>query len=515
MVRGTNRIRNTVCVLVLVCLALLFPEPHRHLWASPEGGAESESAGTGTCSSAAAPVLCVNHLPVYSGPALVVEKDTVMMPVRVISEFLGLCLTWDDSSKTAVGVWNGQTIEFPHGKSLVKYSGDEYQIRSTISDGEGSLLVPPDVFERFFGCKVTVDRSSACVNVTLPPTPAEVWGFYALGSTEYSSWTDLFGEGYPAVAPGAPVDQFAGIIVGWFSVASDGTVSDAGNPSGFNRPAGWPAVLIQCRARQIPVYAMFYSNNAGEHLSSLLADLTLREKLCREIERYSREFQGVALDFEGLGASQESWEKDSANFNDFLTCLRSLLPAEKGLIVALPPINGHYQGYDHKFVGEIADRIILMAYGYEEPDKMGPTSPRPRVSEAMHLETDLVPPEKTLLGVPLYGTLYSGDGPEGVPTLRSKPALKDWESLVERSAGTPSWNPELGCWVLAWSENETDYTVFAEDTSTLVWRLPLVRKLGVAGIAFWRLGLAGPEKLNEVLEQVTALKPQSGCPDSP
>lgn len=500
--------RVAAAVLVLMFLASFPVRPC--LASGPESGTsagsnapETPAGQAGTPSSVL--TLCVNHLKLDSPVAPAVEDGVIMIPIRAVSEFLGLNLTWDHSAQAAVGIWMGQSLELPYGKLYFRFAGQEHPLTRAISVRDGALLVPSIVLEQVFDCRVEWDEALSIVDIALPPSPIEIWGFYALGSQDYSSWTDLFGDTYPAVAPSSPSDEFSGVILGWFSVMPDGTVSAEGNRSGFNRPSGWPAVLIHCRMRNVPPYAMFYANNADEALSNLLADEVLRKSLALEVERAARGFDGVAIDFEGLGASPEKTEEDAANLTEFLRYLRNLVPAEKDLIVAVPPLNGHYRGYDHKAIGEIADRVVLMAYGYEEPGKMGPTSPRKQVEEAVSLETAQVPPEKILLGVPLYGTVYCRDE-SGSMTLKARPAFKDWASLEQRAGSPPKWDPDLGAWVLSWEEQSLALYAFGDRPSTIASKLSIAQKYRLAGVALWRLGLMGQAGWAELFRYVKGVK---------
>ena len=480
---------------------------------SPCFASESQTGTTGTQGSpeargpaqASPPVLTINHLKIDLAVGPVIEDDTIMIPVRAVSDFLGLNLTWDQSSQSAVGLWMGKSLELPYGKPYFRFAGQEYPLTKAISVRDGMLLVPSAVLERVVGCKVDCDASSGSVNLIFPVSPMEIWGFYALGSQNYSSWTDFFGDAYPATAQSPPADRFSGVILGWFCVRGDGSVSAEGNPSGFNRPSGWPAVLIHSRMRNVRTCAMFYANNADERLSGLLFTEPVRRSLAVEIEKASRGFDGVTIDFEGLGSSPDKVAQDAANMTEFLKCLRDLLPAEKTLMVAVPPLNGHYRGYDHKAIGEIADRIVLMAYGYEEPGRPGPTSPRTRVEEAISLEITEVPPEKILLGVPLYGTVYHQDQ-SGTIALESRPAFKDWPSLQERAGNPGRWDPDLGSWVLSWNEGNLVFSAFSDAPSTVDSKLALAWKYRLAGVSLWRLGFMGAEGWQQLFDFTDGIK---------
>src|SRR5690606_29745112 len=74
----------------------------------------------------------------------------------------------------------------------------------------------------------------------------------------------------------------------------------------------------------------------------------------------------VVIDFEGLKG-----ERLKKGLNEFLRKLRAELePKGKKLLVAVHPLMhskrsvSSYDGYDYRTIGELADRVILMAHDY-------------------------------------------------------------------------------------------------------------------------------------------------------
>lgn len=72
-------------------------------------------------------------------------------------------------------------------------------------------------------------------------------------------------------------------------------------------------------------------------------------------------FDGVVLDFESLRAGQK------ANYTAFLQELRALLGSKTIYVAIHPVLNGsaYYDGYDYTAIGQLADRVILMAYDFD------------------------------------------------------------------------------------------------------------------------------------------------------
>ena len=74
-------------------------------------------------------------------------------------------------------------------------------------------------------------------------------------------------------------------------------------------------------------------------------------------------YSGVTIDFEGLkGADVKQ------GFNTFLTDLSAQLKAQnKTLYVTVQPAlstGAYYDGFDYRTIGQLADKVILMAHDY-------------------------------------------------------------------------------------------------------------------------------------------------------
>ena len=79
-----------------------------------------------------------------------------------------------------------------------------------------------------------------------------------------------------------------------------------------------------------------------------------------------------------------------------------------------------YDGYDYAAIGRLADRVILMAYGYDARDMSGfvgsryhetaATAPIGQVYLGLAALTEQVDPEKVLLGFSAQATAWQIDG---------------------------------------------------------------------------------------------------------
>ena len=164
-------------------------------------------------------------------------------------------------------------------------------------------------------------------------------------------------------------------------------------------------MCIRDRLNGLQVFSMYFADQQSSNISGILEDAVSREALAKNIALTAWEYDGVLIDFEGLGLDPANADSDKENFNGFLSTLKGHL-AGKPLSVALPPLNSSFSGYDHEYIGKTADFLVLMAYSYEDPAVPSPTAPFAKVEEAIKLEIQAVEPKKVILGIPAYGTLY-------------------------------------------------------------------------------------------------------------
>lgn len=506
--RGRRYIQKAI-----FALALLFCIASRASATSPDATPQSSS---GSVSPQAKVTVLLDRLPIRFPTEPYLDDGVTMVPLRALAESLGVTVQWDATTSEAICSRDGVSIRLKIGENVARYNDTEYPLPRPVALVSGNTVVPLRFFSEIMGYTVSWEEDTRTVLVSSPKRPSEIWGFYALGSLTYSSWQDLFGDKYPYVSEKPPASEMAGIFLGWFAVNRDGTVVSSGHPSGFSKPDGWPAVLLQSRLRGLECFAMVFAENENGSLSSLIRDPVARQNLAYSVAAATWEYDGVLIDFEGLGRDETSRDSEKEGMNAFIDSLKGFI-SEKPLAVALPPLNGSFKGYDHKHIGEKADFIVLMAYAYEDPKSPSPTAPWDKVDEAIRMEKEVVPGNKILLGIPAYGTLYkvSSDG----STLQSRPAAKDnlgrsvpasgeptttsGPSTGDPSGKSPSgvpagespeatepiFKPEYSCEYLEWKEGEVTYRAFVETRASLEARLLLASRYGLRGTAVWRLGI--------------------------
>lgn len=445
-----------------------------------------------------------------------IETGTTMVPLRALGEALGAEIGWDDNARAATYSKDGLTLVVTIGEtSILTSEGQTVLMPKPATLLNGHTMVPVRLFSEILGYQVFWEQATHTVKIVSSVEPIGLWGFYALGSSEYSSWQDVFGSKYPFTADDFPAQKMNGIFLGWFAIDEDGSVTSKPNQTGFQKPDGWPAVIYKARLDGLEVFSMYFADEQSSNISKLLDDSVTRNTLAKNIASTSIEDNGVLIDFEGLGLDTAKIDTDKQNFNLFLDVLRDYL-GDKPLYVALPPLNSSFQGYDHKYIATVADSIVLMAYHYHDPNTPSAAAPFEKVDEAIRQEVEIIDPGNIILGIPAYGTAYKITG--DTASVHSLPASKDgltslpgYDSLASKEMDTgttyakPVFNPEYLCNYVTWKGKDTSYKAYLEDTQSLKARLLMAKRYGIRQAAIWRLGLLTDDwwpQINEVVDVV-------------
>lgn len=142
---------------------------------------------------------------------------------------------------------------------------------------------------------------------------------------------------------------------------------------------------------------VIHVTDADGAITALLNDPAAMKRAARAISAEAGQYHGVNLDFEGLGFNDwgEQLEQVQKGFTNFVTILkRELETGNIGLTLTLHPPNSAYLGYDYQTLGQIADRVIIMAYDYgAKPEPVN------KVIQAVEAALASVPADRLILGI--------------------------------------------------------------------------------------------------------------------
>ncbi|MEW6623528.1 MAG: stalk domain-containing protein [Bacillota bacterium] len=326
-------------------------------------------------------------------PALLDSR--VLVPFRSIAEALNVQVHWDGDNQKIFAAGAKTQVELQIGNSWAYRNGSEIILDVPPVIINGRTLIPLRFFSEAFGCTVNWLGFELGVKIVSPRMEMASIGFYALGDSRTSSWTNLFGRPYPEVGEDN-TDAVSELALGWYSIDAQGSLLTR-SLTGWQRPAGWEEVLKAAGEYNLKTEMVIHVTNKDRLITSFLGDGTAVKRLIAGIMEEVKVYDGVNLNFEGLGLSEKGDDLRAVQdmFTGFVKLLAAeLQPAGKSLTLTIHAPNSAYKGYDYKSLGESADRIVIMAYDY------GP-KPEPvnMVLQAVEMARAAVPAEKLILGI--------------------------------------------------------------------------------------------------------------------
>ena len=206
------------------------------------------------------------------------------------------------------------------------------------------------------------------------------------------------------------------------------------------------------------------------------------------------------MDVEGADMRDESVK---APYAAFLEELRAALPAGQTLYVCVPP-DTWYHGYDYAALGEVCDKVILMAHdyqwtsvpaGYVGTEKTEtPVTPILRVYEALRSitdpETGVADRDKIVLALSFanVGLRVEENGLLAEAALY-RPAVSTVYTRLTQAGTQMGWSDVyLNPYLYYTTEDGSHYRLWYEDARSVNAKVQLARMFGIRGVSLWRLG---------------------------
>lgn len=311
---------------------------------------------------------------------------------------------------------------------------------------------------------------------------------------------------------------------GWFNIA----VNQYGS-SDFFIPAGYSEPINLAKQVKVPVQLSIFASDETKIndpvtglkvglVEHLLTDSEAQDKVIGQIvqllagtsvDNGSIAFDGIVVDFENLRG-----EKLRQQYSGFLLKLKeSLARQAKSLYVAVHPQRGngqaYYDGYDYRAIGEIADRLILMAHDYnavsltEKEMSIGyndtPLTPISEVYYALKAVTDkaagVSDTSKVWLQLSFDTVQWKMVDGKVVNRKAYRPTYTQiWERMNKKEPDSKlsiKYSDKLQNPYLTYYNNGdgTDNIIWYEDSRSINAKLELAKMFGVKGVSLWRLGL--------------------------
>jgi len=314
------------------------------------------------------------------------------------------------------------------------------------------------------------------IGKVIPNMPGkEIIGFYAeWWGKDTSSFNSLK----------ANVDSIGTIAPFWATLQSDGSVTNRGGED--------HAAVIEF-AHKNNVSALLLVNNAKESngelpIHTLLANPDLRTKAIANLEAYIKQYKldGVNIDFEMVPAG------DRDNLTAFMKELSSQLKPQ-GYLITIDVFpkqdesNDVAIAYDYAQLARYADKIMIMSYdNHGVWSNAGPIAGIGWVEKNLTYALKFIPKDKLYLGIAAYGYDWST---KGVNSLEYSALME----LVKQYNADVKWDESSKSPYFAYKDSDgIDHQVWFENQESLKYKLDLVNRYDIAGVAMWKLGEEDP-----------------------
>jgi spore germination protein YaaH len=285
----------------------------------------------------------------------------------------------------------------------------------------------------------------------------------------------------------------------WITAGTDGTFESAVNPE----------VVSLAAKHHVPVMPVVMNRDFDPAIAkAVLGSQAARSRAAADLAALAERngFAGLQLDFEAFGPELAD------AYADLTEKLAAKLHAQgRQLSVAVPsPVfapgppgppptswqpTAHAASFRYKWLAKSADWITLMAYDqYVMPDQPGPIAGLDWVEACIKALLPQVPPDRILLGLPLYHRHWDG---RAVTTGTHGEAL----AKTANGGGTPVLDDIQAEMKSVFSRRGVLNEIWFQNAASLRRRLELVNKYKLGGFSAWRLGHEDPAVWKELFRE--------------
>lgn len=295
--------------------------------------------------------------------------------------------------------------------------------------------------------------------------------------------------------------EMDGVSLGWARLAAreDGTPwinTTSADGNSWTIPQQPEAALDCFRENGTPYNLNIFCDDAA-----ILTDPVTRAAAAQAVAAYADGYAGITMDYEALRAGS----KDS--FTAFMTELRAALSADKTLYVCVTPVvpdGSYFDGYDYRALGELCDKVILMAHDYQYTSVPvgylgttrtdSPLTPFNKIYYALCALTDpatgVADRSKLALAIS-FGSVGWQVDPEGrlLDTASVHPAPATISGRLRQEDTRMGWSELFRNPYLYYTTEEgVHYRLWYEDARSVMDKVNLAQMFGITGVSLWRLG---------------------------
>lgn len=303
----------------------------------------------------------------------------------------------------------------------------------------------------------------------------EVVGFYA-------EWWGADTSSFNSMVKNA--NAISTISPFWTTLNGDASLTDRGGDD-------HNAVVKKAHENNISVLLLVNNekqNESSPPIHNVLASSNLRTKAIDNLEATIKKYKldGVNIDFEMVPAG------DRENLTVFMRELSARLRPQ-GYVVSIDVFpkqdesNDVSIAYDYQELAKFADKIMIMTYdNHGAWSQAGPIADINWVENNLRYALRYIPKEKIHLGIAAYGYDWSSKGAESL----EYPAVMN---LVKKFGSSVIWDDASKSPHFSYTGPDgIVHNVWFENSESLKYKLDLVNKYDIAGIAVWKLGEEDP-----------------------
>ncbi|MFJ8237857.1 LysM peptidoglycan-binding domain-containing protein [Ureibacillus sp. NPDC094379] len=237
---------------------------------------------------------------------------------------------------------------------------------------------------------------------------------------------------------------------------------------------------------------------SGELGRAILQSSAVQDVLLDNIVEEAKKIGNISdihFDFEFLPGDQRE------AYNNFLRKAVERLHAE-GFMVSTalaPKTSGEqsgqwYEAHDYQAHGEIVDFVVLMTYewGYSGGPPMA-VSPINEVEKVLNYAVTVIPTNKIMMGQNLYGYDWTLPFVPGGEYARAVSPQRAIEIAKQNNAAIQYDTTAQAPYFDYVDDQGRSHKVWFEDARSIQAKFDLLKRLGLRGISYWKLGLAFPQ----------------------
>ncbi len=253
-------------------------------------------------------------------------------------------------------------------------------------------------------------------------------------------------------------------------------------------------IRLAYQLRAAPLMVLTTITESGsfstERAKRLLNDAAYRDRVLDNIVAVLKEkgYAGLDVDFEFIAP------EDAQAYLDFLTGAKARLSAAGLLLsVALAPKSFAnqpgllYEAHDYPSIGAIADMVFLMTYewGYSFGPPMA-VAPLPQVTSVVRYAVSVIPPEKTLMGIPNYGYDWRLPYEQGIShamSIGNEQAIR----IAMRNNARIEFDEEAQSPFFRYTSGGAQHIVWFEDVRSISKKFALADETNLSGVGYWNI----------------------------